>query len=325
MLLNVVLMLAGFATLIGGAEFLVRGASRLAARLGLSAMFIGLTVVACGTSLPEFVVSLLAALENAPDIAAGNVIGSNIFNLGVVLGLAALLAPIPLGETNLWRDMGISVAATVMLGLLVIGNRLGRLESAVLFAGLLSYLALTYSVAQRSKTPGETTLDIVARIVLGRDQLGGVAKNAALVVVGLGLLVLGARWSVHGAVNIADRAGVSPAVIGLTIVAAGTSLPELATTVVAALRRESAIAIGNILGSNTFNILGILGISGMIRPLTVSRDLVHYDIPVALGFSLLCWPLLRSGRRLSRPEGLALLAAYVAYALWLLLARTPAA
>ncbi len=324
MLGTVLLLLVGLACLILGGEALVRGASQLAVRLGLSSLFIGLTVVSSATSLPEMVVSLLAALRGVADIAVGNVIGSNIFNIGVVLGVGALVAPISFRATEVWRDLGVSIAATLAFAVLAFGGALGRLDAALLFAGLLAYLTWAYRSARRAGEPVEAGLAVAAEVALGKRMLAA-GKSVALVVIGLGLLVAGANWAVESAVEIAEAAGLSRTVVGLTIVAAGTSLPELATSVVAALKREVAIAVGNVLGSNIFNLLGILGVAGLVHPLQAAPAIVRYDVPVILGFSLLVIPLMLTGRRVSRLEGLLLVVLYIAYCVWLLAVRGPAA
>ncbi len=324
MLLTTGLLILGLALLIGGAELLVRGASRLAARLGLSTLFIGLTVVACATSLPELVVSLLASVRGAPDLATGNVIGSNIVNIGVVLGLAAVAAPISLRLAKMWRDLAISIVATLVFAGLAFGGRLGRPEAAFLFAGLLAYLFWAYGRARREGEVREAGYVVAGQVAVGRAPRIVLGKSVLQVAVGLLALIAGAHLAVQSSVAIAELAGLSTAVVGLTIVATGTSLPELATSLVAAVKRESAIAVGNVLGSNIFNLLGILGLAGLVEPLEVSVNIIRYDVPVALGFSLLCFPLMWTGRRLSRLEGLLLVAAYVAYCVWLIAFRGPA-
>lgn len=301
----------GIACLFGGGHALVLGSSQLGIRLKLSPLFIGLTVVACGTSLPELVVSVLAGLRGESDIAVGNVIGSNIANLGLVLGSAALISPLLLRTTSVGRDLGVSIVSTLVVGALVLNRRLDRVEAALLIVALLIYFGWSYRRAQLGGA-------VIAERVLGTiSKVPSIVKTLALVLIGLALLVFGARWAVDGAVEIADLAGFSRTVVGLTIVAVGTSLPEFATSVVAALKREPAIAVGNVLGSNIFNMLGILGFSAVARPLSVASGIIHYDLPVALGLSLLCIPIVISGRRISRSEGLLLLSLYSIYCVWL--------
>ncbi len=319
--LTVALLALGLILLFSGGELLVRGASRLASRLGLSTLFIGLTVVACATSLPELVVSMLATLEGQPEIATGNVIGSNIANIGLVLGISALAAPIYLQFSTIWRDLAVSVVATLAFALAALGGWLGRPEAAAMFAGLLVYLAWSYRGARARSDGVEASLITAGKVALGRAELLAVGRSMLQVAAGLALLVGGAHLAVVSAVEIAALAGLSRTVVGLTIVAVGTSLPELATSLVAAVKREPAIAVGNVLGSNIFNLLGILGLVGLVEPLSVSTNILRYDVPVALAFTFLCISLMWTGCRLSRSEGLLLLVTYGVYCSWLVLAR----
>jgi cation:H+ antiporter len=309
----------GIACLFAGGHALVLGASHLGLRLRLSPLFIGLTVVACGTSLPELVVSFLAGIRGESDIAIGNVVGSNIANLGLVLGTTALLSPLCLRATNVGRELGVSIVATVFVGAFMINGHLGRIEGALLVVGLAAYLGYAYKKAQAG---GEA---IAESVVETMPRVPSLAKSLMFVAGGLVLLIVGAQWAVDGAVEIADLAGFSRAVVGLTIVAVGTSLPEFATSVVAALKKEAGISIGNVLGSNIFNLCGILGISAAVRPLPVAGNIVRYDLPVALGLSVLCIPIIISGRRISRSEGLVLFSIYAGYCVWLYLSRGIAA
>lgn len=315
MALAAAILTLGIACLFAGGHALVLGASQLGLRLKLSPLFIGLTVVACGTSLPELVVSFLAGIRGESDIAIGNVVGSNIANLGLVLGASALLGPLCLRATHVNRELGVSIAATLVVGALVMNGRLGRIEGTVLVVGLVAYLGAAY---KRAQAGGQAIAELVIETMPGVPSL---AKSLALVAGGLVFLILGAQWAVDGAVEIADHAGFSRAVVGLTIVAVGTSLPEFATSVVAALKKEAGISIGNVLGSNIFNLCGILGLSAAVRPLPVARSIVRYDLPVALGLSVLCIPIIMSGKRISRVEGVVLLSIYAGYCVWLYLSR----
>lgn len=319
MTLAIAILSLGIACLFAGGHALVLGASQLGLRFRLSPLFIGLTVVACGTSLPELVVSFLAGIRGESDIAIGNVVGSNIANLGLVLGTTALLSPLCLRATNVGRDLGVSIAATFVVGALVVNGQLGRIEGVVLVVGLAAYIGHAYKEAQAA---GEAIAESVVETI---PRVPSLAKNLAFVAGGLVLLIVGAQWAVDGAVVIADLAGFSRAVVGLTIVAVGTSLPEFATSVVAALKKEAGISIGNVLGSNIFNLCGILGISAAVRPLPVAGNILRYDLPVALGLSVLCIPIIASSRRISRFEGLVLLSIYAGYCVWLYLARGMAA
>lgn len=296
--MELLLIVAGLTGLILGGEALVRGAAGLAARLGLSPLLIGLTVVGFGTSMPELLVSVDAAWRGVPAIAIGNVVGSNIANILLILGLSALLWPMAVSG-GLRRDLIAMLAAALALAPLFALGELGRLAGAGLVAGLAAYLVLAF----RSAGPSE--VGPVAPMAAGR----------AFVLVGVGLvaLVTGARWLVDGAVGLARAAGLSEAFIGLSIVAVGTSLPELATSVVAALRRQSALAIGNVVGSNIFNVLGILGVTAVIAPIPVEPRFLTFDLPVMLAVSAGLAAILWRGGAIGRAAGASLLVAYGLY------------
>ena len=308
----ILLILGGSALLYLGAEGLVRGSSALALRMGLSPLVVGLTVVAFGTSMPELVVSVEAALGGQGAIAVGNVVGSNIGNVGLILGLSALIAPLAVQARIIRLDLPLLVVLSAALAALLSDGHLGRLEGALLFGGLLAYTGFTLLAARRESAAVEAEFAEGLPKPSGRPTV-----DAALLLGGLGLLVLGARLLVSGAVTVAEAAGLGPAVIGLTIVAIGTSLPELATSVVAALKGEGDIAVGNVVGSNLFNILGILGAASLVRPLDAA-GIGWVDLAVMCGFALLLVPLMWTGRRVSRAEGGVLLGAYVAYLVYLL-------
>jgi len=302
------LLLAGLALLTLGGEGLVRGSSRLARRLGVTPLVIGLTIVAFGTSSPELFVSVSAALADRGDIAVGNVVGSNIGNIGCVLALCALIFPLRISAQILRFDMPVALLAALMASVVLADGRLGPAEAALLLTGLAIYTALTVRFARR-----EHTLAVREDFAAAQPPpSGSVGVDVAYVAGGLLALMLGARLMVAGATDIARTAGVSDAVIGLTIVAIGTSLPELSACLVAALRRQPDIAIGNIVGSNIFNSLGILGAAGVAAPLR-AHDLRALDLGVMVGFTVLLLPFLKTGFRLQRWEGALLLAGYVAY------------
>jgi len=314
------LLAGGLVVLVVGAEGVVRGASRIAERLGVSRLFIGLTVVALGTSSPEVVVSVEAALRGLPSLAVGNVVGSNIFNIGVVLGLTAIISPIPVHGVIVQREVPIVIALTAVLFAIAHGGGIIRAESGLLLLGLVAYLAWAYRTARAAHfaLPGEPSLADTLSLTLpgkGPPRPGALrwAKNLTYLLGGLAFLVIGSRYVIDGAEEIARIADISDTMVGLTVVAVGTSLPELATSVVAAFRKEPEMAVGNVLGSNIFNILMILGIAGVVQPLEVSPRIVRIDIPVALGFALACFPILMSSRRISRTEGITLLILYGAY------------
>lgn len=301
-MLDVLALAGGLVLLVGAAHFLVRGAASLALRLGLSPLVVGLTVVAFGTSAPELVVSVQAALRDAGGIAVGNVIGSNIANIGLILGVAALVRPFDSAPSVLRRDLPALLAATAFGVLVLVNREVSRVEGAALTAALAAYLVWSVVDARRQRAAAE---DLPA-------PTGSPLLDAALVVGGLVGLVVGADVFVGGAVRLAEAAGVSNAVIGLTVVALGTSLPELATSVVAALRGESEIAVGNVVGSNLFNVLGILGVAALVQPLRAT-GLEMIDLAVVATFTAVLVPMMWSGRRLVRAEAGLLAAGYIAY------------
>lgn len=307
MLLHILMLTGGLILLTIGAEYLVRGAISLANRLGMPPLLIGLTVVGFGTSMPELLVSLQAALGGAPAIAVGNVVGSNTANILLILGVAAVISPIAARIPNLKRDLVMMlVAAVVMLGLGwwgVVNFWLGLTSFAVLAA----YLSWVTHTDRRRMTEEEAELVI---------KLAG-WKEAVFILGGLGALFIGADLLIDAATAIARSFGISEAVIGLTIVAVGTSLPELATSVVAAFRRHAEVALGNVVGSNIFNILGILGITAMVVPVPVESSMASFDIPFMLAVSVALIALILATGRISRGAGVAMVAVYTGYVAWL--------
>lgn len=294
---------AGLAGLFFGGDWLVRGAIALSARLGLPAFLISLTVVGFGTSMPELLVSLRAAIANAPGIAIGNVVGSNIANILLIVGMAALIAPIRPATSKPGRDLVVMlVSATALVAMLQTGE-IGLVFGAVMFFGLLAYLTVAY-FQDRSNGNTDAALSISPESYM---------KIGLLIIGGLSLLALGADLLVRGATIVATDFGVSNAVIGLTVVAVGTSLPELATSITAALKKQSDIAIGNVIGSNIFNILGILGITAMIREIPVADRFRDIDGWIMLATTALFFVLLWFGKTLGRVWGAGFLAAYGAY------------
>jgi len=295
-------ILGGLVGLFFGGEGLVRGSVGIARRLAIPPLLIGLTVVGFGTSTPELLVSVDAALRGVPDIALGNIIGSNIANILLIVGVSALVWPITVSVGTLRRDTGVMVAAAVVLLPLFYMGQIGRLSGAMLFAGLLGYLVWAYRQPGAAAPEAEDVPAPASTLV-----------SLLWVVGGLAALMLGARFLVDGAVAIARGYGISEAFIGLTIVAVGTSLPELATSLIAALRRQSEIAIGNIVGSNIFNILGILGITAVITPIPVSPRFLSFDLPIMIGVTVLLTALLLTRPVVGRATGVILLVGYVAY------------
>lgn len=302
----------GLALLYFGAEGLVRGSSSLALRLGVGPLLVGLTVVAFGTSTPELVVSLKAAYLGQGDISVGNVVGSNICNIGLILGFSALIIPIKVASQIVRVDTPIMIAASALAVLLLSDGVLSRIEGIVFLLLLIAYVLFSIRLAKRQAA------DPLADEFTGEIQLSrhGAWEDVAFIVGGLVMLVFGARFLVNAAIDIAKAFGLSEAVIGLTIVAMGTSLPEFATSLVAALKKEADIAVGNVVGSNIFNILGILGTSATFTPLT-SAGITGTDLGVMMLFALVLWRFSRTGFLLTRFEGAVMLAAYAGYVIWL--------
>lgn len=312
MVMMIVLLISGTVLLYFGAELLVKGSSNLAMRCGVSALVAGLTIVAFGTSAPELVVSIKAALDGLGDIAVGNVIGSNIFNIAIILGLSALIRPMKVHLNVLKVDTPVMLASSVLLMAVLHDLYLSRVEGIFLFAGIIAYMTFTIITARRT---GETKVDFPLEQLTPKKKVTPVL-DIIFVIGGLCLLALGSRFFVNGAVSLARAIGVSEAVIGLTIVAVGTSLPELATSIIASIKKEEDIAIGNIIGSNIFNILAILGTSSTITPLNAS-GVGQISLYFMLGTTVLLMPFMRTGFVLNRIEGLLLLIVYWGYMYYL--------
>jgi cation:H+ antiporter len=320
MLANSLLFIVGLAALVAGAKVLVQGAAKLALSLGLSPLVVGLTIVAFGTSAPEIAVSIGAVVEGRTDMAVGNVIGSNVFNVLFILGLSALIAPLVIHAQVIRQEVPIMIGASVLLLALAVDGRIGRLESAWLLALLAAY---TVFLIVQSRRQSEATRDEFAQAIsVDRSWDRHWAVQVALVLAGLGLLVLGSGWLVDAAVVFARALGVSELVIALTIVAAGTSMPEVATSVTAALKGQRDIAVGNVVGSNTFNILGCLGASGLVAAdgLPVPAPALAFDLWVMLAVAFACLPVFLTGREIARWEGAMFMGYYAAYVVFLVLA-----
>jgi cation:H+ antiporter len=309
---------AGLVTLAGGGELLVRGAINASRLLRLSPVVIGLTVVAFATSLPELAVSLLAALRGKPDLAVGNVVGSNMFNIAVIIGVTALLfPPLRFRSSKAPADVGVMIFASLALILLGWNGWFGKLEGAAFITGLAVYLWLRVRAA-RSVAPDVLASVAEAAMEPHGKKPRGIAVSTTLIFLGTGLLTVGAEALVRGAVVIAREAGVADRVIAVTLVSAGTGLPELATAIIAGIRRHTAVAIGNVIGSNIFNVFGILGTVAIVRPFSASTQLIHQDALWMLGISLLALvPVVKPGRNVTRVEGTLLLAVYATYMVWL--------
>jgi cation:H+ antiporter len=320
----ILLLVVGIALLAIGAEILVRSASVLAAAVGASPLVIGLTVVAYGTSTPELVVSVHSALLDHADVALGNAVGSNIFNVLLILGVSALIVPLAVSQRVVRVDVPLMCGLSVLLLVIGLDGQLGRLDGMLLLVGLVIYTV--WAVVQSHRE-----LQGVQHASAGesaRANQSALGKSAAIhsitLMVGLLLLVLGSRWFCDAAVAIARVLGVSELVIGLTIVAAGTSLPEVATSVIAAIRGERDIAVGNVVGSNIFNIMGVLGFASAVAPhgVAVSETALQFDIPVMIAVAVACLPVFFTGRGIARWEGGLFLAYYVAYTTYLILSCT---
>jgi cation:H+ antiporter len=322
-MLTLGMFLAGLVALVAGAELLVRGASKLALSFGITPLVVGLTIVAFGTSAPEVAVSVGAVLKGQTDIALGNVVGSNIFNVLFVLGLSALITPLVVNIQLIRQEVPIMVGASLLLMVLSLDGRVGAIDGAMLFALLLAYTI--FLVVQSRKETQAANDEYAAEVQPAAPGSwdSRLPVQLALMVVGLGLLVLGSQWLVGAAVVFAKALGVSDVVIGLTIVAAGTSMPEVATSVMAAVKGERDIAVGNVVGSSTFNILGCLGLSGMAAGasgLVVPEAVLNFDLWVMLAVALACIPVFMTGREIARWEGGVFLLYYVAYVAYLILA-----
>lgn len=303
-MMTAILLLGGLVLLAGGGEILVRGAVGAARAVGVSPLLSGLVLVGFGTSTPELVTSLLAALRGSPGIAVGNVLGSNIANILLILGVTAAISPVMIRPSVIRRDMIALGLSSAMLLVAVIAGFVDFYFGLVLVLALLAYIGLAYA---RERNRGGEEGAVKAR------DWAGFGKNLLLTVAGIALTVFGARLLVDGAVTLAEGMGVSETVIGLTVVAVGTSLPELVACTVAALRRHSEVAVGNVIGSNVYNALGILGVTAMVSPIRIPAEVIRLDIWVLIGATALLAVFLRTGGGLKRLEGAAFLVAYAAY------------
>ncbi len=326
MFLEIAMFLVGLVILYFAAETLVQGASAMALRLGVTPLIVGLTVVAFGTSAPELVVSLAAVQSGSDAISVGNILGSNIANLALILGISAIIRPITVSNDVIRREYPVMLAASLLMVGLCFDGEISRIDGAMLVGCMVAYLGYMGVMARnviRSGKEQAATLGMLQDL----DDLGALesdepasksnTKDMARVVIGIIGLTAGAKLMVDSAVVIASSVGISQLVIGITIVAIGTSLPELATSIVAALRGESDIAVGNVVGSNVFNILSVIGIVSCIKPIQVSPDAVTYDLWVMLGVTLIVWPVMWSGKRIARSEGVLFVLLYITYSVWL--------
>lgn len=306
-----ILLVAGIIVVLWGADRLTDGSVALAQRMGIPQIIIGLTIVAMGTSMPECCVSLVSALKGTGDLAVGNVVGSNIFNALLIVGCAALVSPITILKSTVRRDIPFALVASAVLMIFCGDGRIGRVDAGVLFVLFIFFMVTTVRGAKGNRQEASGSQDE------GSAPKTDVGKAAVWIVVGLVSLILGSSVFVDNASAIAASLGVSDAVIGLTIVAGGTSLPELATSVVAARKGNSGIAIGNVLGSNVFNILMIIGVTGLITPMTI-EGITHTDLSVMVLSIVLLWVFSYTRLRIDRWEGLVLAAAFLGYIAWLI-------
>ncbi len=319
--MNVLLFIGGLIALIAGASLLVRGASRIALSFGVSPLVVGLTVVAFGTSAPEVAVSVGAALDGNADIAIGNVVGSNIFNVLFILGISALITPLVVNIQLIRQEVPIMIGATLLVILLVVWDgTLSWLDGAVLFGLLVAYTVFLIVQSRRQSKAAQDEFAAEMPADSGWDRHWSV--QVGLVVAGLVLLVFGSDWLVTAAIAFAKQLGVSDVVIGLTIVAAGTSMPEVATSITAAIKGERDIAVGNVVGSNTFNILGCLGLTGIVATggVPVAPSILNFDLWVMLAVAVACLPIFITGREIARWEGAVFVLYYTAYTAYLILA-----
>ena len=305
-------LLAGFVLLVLGGEALVRGSVATATALGLSPLFIGIALVGFGTSSPELVTSLQAALAGSPGIAVGNVVGSNIANILLILGIGALLLPVACEPKAFYRDGAVLVISAVALTIVVLVGFLDRWTGLVFVAALIGYIVFTYIKESRTPDEAAAVYEAEASLQLGSRKMTIIAA-LALAIGGIAVTILGARLLVSGAIELAATAGISEAVIGLTVVAIGTSLPELVTAIIAALKKQGDVAFGNIIGSNIYNTFGILGITAAVHPLEVPVEIIEFDIWVMLAATVMMLFFAVSGWLVSRREGAVLFSLYVVY------------
>ncbi|MDD3674568.1 MAG: cation:H+ antiporter [Thauera sp.] len=318
MLQQVLMFVLGLTVLVIGADVMVRGASRLAVSFGVSPLVVGLTVVAFGTSAPEMAVSVGSALNGTPDLAIGNVVGSNIANILLILGISALITPLLVDEQIIRQEIPIMIGASALLVVMALDGSIGRIEAAALFGLVVAY---TVFLIVQSRRASKNVQDEFETEIPTSNWDRHWAVQVALIVVGLVMLVQGAGWLVDAAVAFARAFGVSDLVIGLTVVAVGTSMPEIATSIVAAIRGQRDIAVGNVVGSNVFNILAVLGVTGLVSSggLPVSDAARNFDLWVMLAVAFACLPIMISGREIARWEGGVFIAYYAIYTAWLVL------
>lgn len=310
MFLNVILLIVGLFVLILGGDFLVRGASNIALRLHISPLVVGLTIVAFGTSAPELLISLKAALAGSPDLAMGNVVGSNICNLALVLGITCVIEPIHVRSDSMKIDWPVAMGSAILLYFVSLQGYINRTEGIIFFGLLLAY---TFFIIRKSRKETKSMREIEDELDLPDSTASNAWKDVVYLMIGCLGLYYGSEWFVGGAQDLARELGVSERVIGITVLALGTSLPELVTAIVAALKKETDLALGNLMGSNIFNILSILGVTSIITEIKVSAEIISHDMLPMLGITLLILPFMITGRNIGRIEGVILLLIYVVY------------
>lgn len=303
---QVLLLIFGIVVVLKSADWLTNGAVGLATKLGISQIIIGLTIVAIGTSMPEFFVSIVSAIKGTPDLAVGNIVGSNIFNVLLIVGVAATVAPIAIQRATVRRDIPIAIVASIMLTFMMLDDNISRIDALILFAAFIAFIWITLRNSKNDANEKDASTEKVIPTW----------KSVLFIIFGLVGLVLGSNIFVDNASSLAHGWGISDAVIGLTIVAGGTSLPELATSAVAARKGDSGIAIGNVLGSNVFNILMILGLTGIISPMHI-QNITYIDMAVMVISMALFWLFSFTKLRVERWEGCVLIACFLGYITWL--------
>lgn len=303
---QVLLLIFGIVVVLKSADWLTNGAVGLATKLGISQIVIGLTIVAIGTSMPEFFVSIVSAIKGTPDLAVGNIVGSNIFNVLLIVGVAATVAPIAIQRATVRRDIPIAIVASIMLTFMMLDDNISRIDALILFAAFIAFIWITLRNSKNDANEKDASTEKVIPTW----------KSVLFIIFGLVGLVLGSNIFVDNASSLAHGWGISDAVIGLTIVAGGTSLPELATSAVAARKGDSGIAIGNVLGSNVFNILMILGLTGIISPMHI-QNITYIDMAVMVISMALFWLFSFTKLRVGRWEGCVLIACFLGYITWL--------
>ena len=315
MLWQLLIFLAGVGVLYLGAEWLVRGAASLALRYGIRRLVVGITVVALGTSMPEFVINFFAALDGNDSLALGNIVGSNICNIALILGMSALVLPLAVRPSTLRKEYPIMMTVMILFYVLALDGIISALDGILLIVGLFAFLA--YLVIDSKRHAKKLDLDEVPQASEGEDVVSPVWSKVAYLLAGMVLLAVGARMMVHAAVFMADAMGIDPVIVGLTVVAIGTSLPELAASLVSALKQEADLSLGNVLGSNLLNVLFVVGLVALIRPLRVDAESLSVHFPVMLVFCLVLLPIAWTGYRISRFEGGLLLGAFTGYLVYL--------